>query len=248
MIKLLHSSGGITMDFFKVLSSSLASLAALFILTKIMGNREMSQLSMFDYISSIALGSIAGELAVQSTDSFWEPLVSMIIFAVITFGISWATCKSIYLRRFFEGQAILLYQNGQIFEKNLLKAKMDIDELLSVCRISGYYDLAEIHTVYLETNGKISVLPMADKRPATPSDHNLSPTQTYPMANVIIDGKILNDNLKSTGKNITWVEKQLQTNGITDIHDIILANYDTTNEKLNIYTKYHKKMLRDIFE
>lgn len=236
------------MDFLKIVFSSIGSLTALFVLTKIMGNREMSQLSMFDYISSIALGSIAGEMAVMSTDSFFEPLISMIIFAGFTLGISWITCKSIYLRRFFEGQVILLYQNGQIFEKNLLKAKMDIDELLSVCRISGYYDLEEVHTVYLETNGKISVLPMANKRPATPSDLNLNPTQTYPMANVIIDGKIMRDNLKSTGKNETWVEKQLKTNGTTDIKEVILATYDSTQDKLNIYTKFHRKMLRDIFE
>lgn len=236
------------MDFIKIVTSSIGSLAALFILTKIMGNREMSQLSMFDYVSSIALGSIAGEMAVQSTDSFFEPLISMIIFACFTIGISFLTCKSIYLRRFFEGQVILLYQSGQIFEKNLLKAKMDIDELLAVCRISGYYDLSEIHTVYLETNGKISVLPVANKRPATPYDLNLNPTQTFPMANVIIDGKILDDNLKSTGKNEAWVKKQLQTNGITDIHEVILATYDSTKDQLNFYKKFNRKMLRDIFE
>jgi uncharacterized membrane protein YcaP (DUF421 family) len=143
---------------------------------------------------------------------------------------------------------IIMSIKGSQTEKNLLKAKMDIDELLSVCRISGYYDLEEVHTVYLETNGKISVLPMANKRPATPSDLNLNPTQTFPMANVIIDGKIMRDNLKSTGKNETWVEKELKTNGVTDIKEVILANYDSTKDKLNIYTKFHRKMLRDIFE
>jgi uncharacterized membrane protein YcaP (DUF421 family) len=213
-----------------------------------MGNREMSQLSMFDFISSIALGSIAGEMAVMSTDSIIEPFVSMIIFTVMTILISWATCKSIYLRRFFEGQAILLYQNGQIFEKNLLKAKLDVDELLSVCRISGYYDLEEIHTVYLETNGKVSVLPAAKNRPASPSDFNMEPAQSLPMANVIIDGKIMKDNLKSTGKNETWVEKQLQSNGVTDMKEVILATFDATKDKLNIYKKFNRKMLRDIFE
>jgi uncharacterized membrane protein YcaP (DUF421 family) len=213
-----------------------------------MGNREMSQLSMFDFISSIALGSIAGEMAVMSTDSIIEPLLSMIIFAVMTIAISYSTCKSIYLRRFFEGQAILLYQNGQIFEKNLLKAKLDIDELLSVCRISGYYDLEEVHTIYLETNGKVSVLPASLNRPATPFDFNMSPTQSLPLANVILDGKIMKDNLKSTGKNEKWVEKQLQSNGITDIKEVILATFDGTKDKLNIYKKFNRKMLRDIFE
>ncbi len=236
------------MQIFKIIISSFVSLASLFLFTKLMGNREMSQLSMFDYISSIALGSIAGEMAVMSTDSIIEPLVSMIIFTSTTIIISYSTCKSIVLRRFFEGQAILLFQNGQIYEKNLLKAKLDVDELLSACRISGYYDLEEIHTVYLETNGKISVLPSSTTRPTIPKDFGLDPVQNTPLPNVIIDGKILNDNLKITGKNKTWVDKQLKEKGITDINEIILATFDQNKDTLNIYTKFHKKMLRDIFE
>ena len=236
------------MDILKIVISSFAALISLFIFTKLMGNREMSQLSMFDYISSIALGSIAGEMAVMSTDSILEPLVSMCIFSISAIAISYLTCKSIVLRRFFEGQAIMLYQNGQIYEKNLLKAKLDVDELLSVCRINGNFDLEEIHTVFLETNGTISVLPKVSNRPATPSDLNLTPTQTVPLANVIIDGKILKDNLKSTGKNEAWVERQLKSKGMPDIREVILATYDSTNDQLNIYRKYHHKMLRDIFE
>lgn len=235
------------MHMIKIVVASFASLGSLFVFTKLMGNREMSQLSMFDYVSSIALGSIAGEMAVMSTDSILEPLISMAIFSLFAVLISYGTCKSIYLRRFFEGQSILLYQNGQIFEKNLLKAKLDVDELLSVCRIGGYFDLEEVHTVYLETNGTISVLPKANKRPATPEDLNLNPTQNLPMANVIIDGKILADNLKSTGKNEVWVEKQLQNKGI-DKKEVILATYDSTSDALNVYKKFHRKMLRDIFE
>ncbi len=236
------------MNTLKIVAASFASLGSLFIFTKLMGNRQMSQLSMFDYVSSIALGSIAGEMAVMSSDSILEPFISMVIFSLVTICISLITCKSILLRRFFEGQIIMLYQNGQVFEKNLLKAKMDMDEFLAVCRIAGYYDLEEVHTVYLETNGKISILPAAQNRPATPADFNLSPTQSKPLANVIIDGKILKDNLKSTGKNEKWVEKQLQSKGIPDMKEVILATYDSTTDKLNIYKKYHKKMLRDIFE
>lgn len=232
----------------KILASTFASITSLFLFTKLMGNREMSQLSMFDYISSIALGSIAGEMAVMSTDSVIEPLFSMAIFSVVTIAINYFACKSIHLRRFFEGQAILLYQNGQIYEKNLLKAKLDIGELLSACRISGYYDLEDIHTVYLEPNGTISVLAVAKSRPVTPADLNIDPIQPIPMSNVIIDGNIMKDNLKITGKNEAWVKEQLINNEVTNIKEIILATYDATKDKLNIYTKYHKKMLRDIFE
>jgi uncharacterized membrane protein YcaP (DUF421 family) len=236
------------MDYIEIALSAIGTMVALFFFTKIMGNREMSQLSMFDYVSSITIGSIAGEMAVMSTDSFWKPFVAMVVFSIFSMLISYSTCKSIVLRRFFEGHALLLYQNGQIYEKNLLKAKIDIDELLASCRLSGYYDLEELQTVYLESNGMVSILPKAIYRPLTPYDMNITPLQNMPMANVIIDGKIFYDNLKSTGKNETWLMKQLQQNEISDIHEVILATFDYSKETVNIYLKFHRKMVRDIFE
>ncbi len=236
------------MDYLEIALSALGTMVALFIFTKIMGNREMAQLSMFDYVSSITIGSIAGEMAVMSTDSFWKPLVAMAIFSVFSMAISYMTCKSIKLRRFFEGHTLLLYQNGQIYEKNLLKAKLDIDEMLAACRLEGYFDLEEIQTVYLEFNGTVSILPKAVHRPLTPFDMNITPEQNMPLANVIIDGEIFYDNLKSTGKNETWLRNQLMQKGIKDIKEVILATYDYSKNSVNIYLKFHRKMTRDIFE
>ncbi len=236
------------MDIGKVLTSSLVSLGALFILTKVMGNREMAQLSMFDYISGIAIGSIAGEMAAMSTDNLIEPLLSMTILSLLTLSINYLTCKSIILRRFFQGQALLLYQKGQIYEKNLLYAKLDIGELLAECRIMGYYDLESIHTIYLESNGKISILPIATTRPITPEDIDINPVQSHPMANIIIDGRIMKGNLQSTGKNEAWIINKLKQKGIIDINEIILATFDNTKDDMNIYIKSHKKYKNDIFE
>jgi len=236
------------MEYLKIVFSSIISLAALFMLTKLIGNRQMYQVSMFDYVSSITLGSIAGELAVQSTDSILKPLTSMAVFGIIAFIISYITCKSIVLRRFFEGKAILLYQDGQIYEKNLLKAKLDVDEFLSLCRINGYFDLSEVHTVYLEANGNLSVLPLSKYRPATPADHGLNPAQSTPLPNVIIDGKIMHYNLKLTGRDEKWLLKRLKASGHNDMSEIMLATYDASKDRINIYKKYHKENLKDIFE
>lgn len=236
------------MDIGKVLASSLVSLTALFTLTKIMGNREMAQLNMFDYISSIAIGSIAGEIAAMSTDTLIEPLLSMTILSICTITINYATCKSIILRRFFQGQAMLLYQDGQLYEKNMLNAKLDIGELLAECRIMGYYDLEEIHSIYLESNGKISILPMSNTRPIAPEDVKLTPVQKTPMANIIIDGRIMKGNLQSTGKNEAWVKKKLSQRGVSDIQEVILATFDSSQDDMNIYLKFHKRYKNDIFE
>ncbi|MDF2541187.1 MAG: hypothetical protein K0S47_905 [Herbinix sp.] len=236
------------MELIKIAITSFFTMLVLFILTKLMGKREMSQLSMFDYINSITIGSIAAEMATALENDFLKPLVAMIVLSILTLVISFSTCKSIKLRRFFEGHAVLLYQNGKIYEKNLLRVKLDLDEFLSLCRISGYYDLEDIHTAYLESSGKLSILPTAGSRPVNPSDLNLTPTQKIPMANVIIDGQILMDNLKYTGKNEQWLEKQLSSSGIKDKKEVILANFDATKDQLNIYVKIHKSTKGDIFE
>lgn len=236
------------MEIFQVTITALASMAVLFVLTKIMGNRQMSELSMFDYINSITIGSIAAEMATSLEGDYKKPLTAMIVYGLFSFLISYLTCKSIVIRRFFEGHSMLLYQNGQIFEKNLMKTKIDINEFLQMCRIKDFFDLEDIHTAILETNGKLSIIPIAKERPVTPSDLDLSPSQDIPMANVILDGKILTNNLKSTGNNEKWLEKQLSAYGVADIKEIVLATYDSDNNKLNIYVKLHHMNTDDIFQ
>ncbi len=236
------------MDMLKIAFSALGTLIALFLFTKIMGNREMAQLSMFDFISSITVGSIAGEMAVMSTDSFIEPLIAMTVFTVITALVSFLTCKSVVLRRFIEGESMLLYQNGQIYEKNLLKAKLDVDEFLTACRLEGYYNLEDIHTIFLEPSGMISILPMVAKRPVNPADLNLTPAQEIPLLNVILDGHIMYKNLSTSGKDDKWLQNQLKTNGVKNINDILLATFDASSDTLNIYRKFHRKMMHDIYE
>ena len=119
---------------------------------------------------------------------------------------------------------------------------------MASCRLSGYYDLEEIHTIFLETNGTISILPKSKNRPATPEDLNLNPEQSMPMASIILDGKIMSKNLKTTGKNEQWLDKQLKSQGIKDISEVFLATYDFSKEKINVYKKLNKKMTDDIFE
>ena len=116
------------MELLKIAITAFGSIVALFLLTKIMGDRQMSELSMFDYINSITIGSIAAEMATSLNGDYLKPLMAMIVYGLVSLGISYFTCKSIVLRRFFEGHSIVLYQDGRLNEKNLLKVKIDIDK------------------------------------------------------------------------------------------------------------------------
>lgn len=235
------------MDILKIISLSFSSLVILFILTKLMGNREMSQLTMFDYIVGITIGSIAAEMSTSLESNFMEPVVAMIVYGLVTVFISYITCKSLNLRRFFTGRSRILFDNGKLYRKNFKSAKIDLNDFLMECRINGYFNLSDIQTAILEPNGKVSFLPKSSKRPATPEDLNLSPSEENVVINVILDGVLLKENLSKTGNNINWLENNLKNQGINDIKKVFLATCDNQNN-LSVYIKLDKQNKHDYFE
>lgn len=235
------------MDILKIISLSFGSLVILFILTKLMGNREMSQLTMFDYIVSITIGSIAAEMATSLENNFMEPVVAMVVYGLVTLLISYITCKSLNLRRFFTGRAKILLDNGKLYRKNFKSSKIDLNDFLMECRINGYFNLGDIQTAILEPNGKVSFLPKALKRPSTPEDLNLSPKQENAVINVILDGVLLKENLSRTGNNLNWLENNLKKQGINDIKKVFLATCDNQNS-LSVYVRWEGGNKHGFFE
>ncbi|HEX3038103.1 MAG TPA: DUF421 domain-containing protein [Oscillospiraceae bacterium] len=228
------------MEILHIFLVSVGSFIALFLLTKLMGDRQMSQLSMFDYIIGITIGSIAAEMATSLEDDFMKPLVAMVVYALLSIILAVVSNKSLKFRKFVEGEPILLFDNGKLYRNNLKKAKLDLNEFLTQCRNAGYFDLNNIQTALLETNGKISFLPKAKERPATPADLSLHPNQEKLVTNVVLDGNIMWENLKSTGNDESWLNKQLDLQGVEKISDIFLATCDCNN-KLSIYSKIGEK-------
>ena len=235
------------MTIIKIVFLSLGSILVLFILTKIMGNREMSQLSMFDYIVGITIGSIAAEMSTSLENNFWEPVVAMVIYGVVATGISYLTCKSIKLRRIVSGKSKILFDNGRLYRKNFIKSKLDLNEFLMQARINGYFNLSDIQTAILEPNGRISFLPISTKRPVNPEDLNLNPSSDNVVINLILDGYVLQENLQRTGKDIKWLKKELNKQNISNLKDIFLATYDN-NQNLSVYVKWQKENKHDFFE
>lgn len=132
------------MDIVKIIFTSIGSLAAMFCITRLIGNRQMSQMSMFDYVNGITIGSIAAEFATSLEQDFWLPLTAMAVYGLAAVAIAWGTCKSMALRRFFNGRPTVLFEHGKLYEQNLAAARMDINEFLTQCRAAGYFDLTQL--------------------------------------------------------------------------------------------------------
>lgn len=238
--------GGLMKEILYIIALSLGSVIALFILTKLMGYRQMSQMSMFDYINGITIGSIAAEMATSLEENYVQPLTAMIVYALAAILLSWLSSRSIKARRVIEGKPLVLLNNGELYWENLKKAKIDVNEFLVHCRVNGYFDVSKLETAVLEGDGKISFLPKAAERPVTPSDLNLSAQQDYMVANVILDGKIMEENLRHTGNDEKWLKNQIKGQGAENVEDVLLATCDTSNQ-VTVFLKTHRKEAKSVF-
>ena len=222
------------MEFIKIILTSLLSVVSLFIITKIMGHKQVSQLDFFDYVSGITIGSIGAELA-TSLEEPEKPLIALAVYGIISLVLTWFAHKMPRTRKYINGTPTILMNEGDIYRQNLKKAKLDLSEFMLLCREQGYFDLDEIQTAVFEHNGKLSILPKAANRPATPEDLKITAKATHIGVEVIMDGRVMGENLSRVGRDINWLTKQLKLQGHNDTKEIFLAVYRPEEDKLTLY-------------
>lgn len=220
----------------QVLLTSIGSIAALFLLTKLIGNKQISQLNMFDYINGITIGSIAAEMATSLESDFLMPLLAMTIYAVSAFTLSLIASRSLKARRFINGRAVILFDSGKLYYDNFKRTKLDLNEFLTQCRVAGYFDLSQIQTAIFEANGSISILPKAEYRPINPTDVSLKMSAEKVPINLILSGEVLEDNLKKCGRDRNWLNDRLRTQGVKNPSGVYLACINASDE-LEVYLK-----------
>lgn len=230
-----------------VLMRGLLSLITLFLITKLLGKKQVSQLSLFDYVIGISIGNFAAEITTSVDVQIMNGIFAVLLFGFVAYAVSVLTMKSITLRRFFMGVPTVIIQNGKIIESNLKKVKFDINDLLEECRNNGYFNLDEIEYGIMEANGKVSILAKGENKPVTLKDMNLKPEKQSLCANVIIDGKLMLKNLENMHKDKDWLNKELKIKGYKDYDAILLATLDI-NDKLIIYERNYNTNVLDVLE
>ncbi len=221
------------MDILKIILTSLFSVVSLFIITKVMGHKQMAQLDFFDYITGITIGSIAAELATE-LEQPWKPFIAMVIYGAVSVIISLVINKFPKSRKYLNGTPTIIMDNGKISRKNMKKAKMDLSEFMVLCRNAGYFNLEDIQTAVFEYNGTLTILPVSTKRPVTPNDMQMMPQQDYIYTEVIMDGRILEGNLKKIGLDTVWLSRELEKQGYRSAKEIYLGLCDKEN-KLSLF-------------
>ena len=226
---------------------ALISLFTLFIVTKILGKKQVSELSLFDYVIGISIGNFAAEMTINIDSEEINGILAVIIFGIVAYFVSWITMKSMVLRRLFIGTPTIIIQDGKLLKKNMKKVRLDINDLLEECRIKGYFDLSTIAYGIMEVNGEMSFLPKSNYKMLTPLDIKIKPEQEKLLANVIIDGNVMYNNLKLMDKDDKWLLKKLKIKGYNNIKEILLCTLDT-NGKIVIYGNNDDVVSMDILE
>lgn len=208
-------------------------LTILFIIFKLMGKKQVSQMNIYDYIIGITIGSIAADISLDLEKDLTAGIICLLIYCISSIIVSYLSLKSIKLRSFFNGKEVPLIYNGKINYNNMSKNKITINTLETEARLMGYFNLNEINNAILESNGLISFEPK-DKN-TTKKDLGLKEKNKGLVYNLIIDGTIIKDNLKKINKTEKWLLKQIKIQG-KSLEDIILLTIDG-NDQINTYTK-----------
>ena len=221
------------MRFLVLCLTTLGSFVTMFLIAKIIGHKQISQLDFFDYVTGITIGSIAAELATELEEP-WKPFTAMVIYGAVSLLLSILSNKFPRSRKYLNGTPTILMDHGKIFRDNLKKARLELSEFMVMCRQQGYFDLTSIQTAVFEYNGRLTILPVSTQRPVTPADMALAPEQELLFTELIMDGRILEDNLKRMGLDRTWLDNQLKQQGVRSAEDVFLALCDR-NLKFVVY-------------
>lgn len=210
------------MEFVQIILTAALSAAALFVIAKAEGHKQVAQLDFFDYITGITIGSVAAELATE-LETPWKPLIAMLVYGAVAVGSSFLTRKLPKSRKYINGTPTIILDRGKLYRENLKKAKLDLSEFMMMCRQAGYFNLDDIQTAVYEYNGKLSVLPVSTRRPANPADMGLAPPQETICTEVIMDGRIMDENLKRMGLDLKWLQKRLAEQGYHGADEVFLG-------------------------
>ncbi|GMA64851.1 DUF421 domain-containing protein [Alicyclobacillus fastidiosus] len=224
----------------EVTLESIFAFIALFVLARLMGKRQIAQLSFFDYVTGITLGSIAASLSLDEVKLI-QALISLIIWSGSTMFLSWLELKSYKIRVLMDGTAVVVVQNGEILERNLKKVKLTIDEMMQFLRDKNIFKLSDVEFAIFENSGHLTVLKKSELQPLTPKDAGIPVVSEHAPKLLIIDGHVMEQSLQDIGYSKEWLIGEVMKQGGVDFRDVFLAQIDSNG---NLYVDLYRDKLK----
>lgn len=202
----------------------------LLFITKLMGQREVGRLTLFDFVISITIGSISASPLSSSSQNLIPALISITVLGTLHITFAYIALKNAKFRRIVQEEPLVLIQNGTILEDTLRKARYNLDDLLSELRLKNVPDPADVEFAILEPTGRLSVVPKSQARPVLPRDLQLSTAYEGLPSVLIEDGNVLQDNLNENKLSEDWLREELENLGITDPNAVMIAVLNTRGQ------------------
>lgn len=206
-----------------ILKTTLAFILLL-LLARLLGKKQMSQMTFFNYVTGITIGSLAANIISTDDKTIWDEVVGLIWWCILTALLAYITLKSSKLRKIIDGQPSILVKNGIIQEKALKTSRINLEELSMMFREQGIFSIKDIDYAILEQNGNLSILKVQDQINVTRKDMKIFTSKPkYLPAEIIIDSRIVDKNLITYGLDIQWLENELKYQKINSIDDVFYA-------------------------
>lgn len=229
------------MTFLLVLMRTVLSFAFLLIAVRVVGKQQLSQMTFFDFISGITIGSIAA-IAASDLTAAWEPWLALGVWTLLTLAAANLALYSRKFRKAIDGEPTVLMHKGKVLEHNLGKVRYTIDDLRAQLRAKGAFAMSDVEYAILETTGEMSVLKNPRKEPPIREDFLLVGEYVGLETELIVDGEIIYDNLKNINKDEKWLREMLRAYGVEFANEVFFC---TVDEKGKMYVDRYEDRLRN---
>jgi uncharacterized membrane protein YcaP (DUF421 family) len=215
-------------SFWEMIVRTTVTFSVLLLLARILGKEQLSQLTFFNYITGITIGSIAGEIASHDDTHYLNAITSLIWWSFLTILVSYISLKSSRAKALLDDKPIIIIKNGKILEGNLKKSRLPLGDLNMLLRMQGIFSVKDVHFAVLETNGELSVFKKVAQQSATKQDVKAQiVVPKYMPTTIIADGKIIEKNLPDQGLTEEWVIKQLKKHGVNSVQQVFYAEIES---------------------
>ncbi|TCZ81129.1 DUF421 domain-containing protein [Paenibacillus albiflavus] len=205
------------------------AILSIFVVTKLLGKRQVSQLSLFEYITGISIGALTAYISLNLNAKWYLGIIAILVWVVLSLGIEYLQLKSKRARTFIDGKATVLVKDGKILEDNLKTERLSTDELMESLRKNKAFKLADVEFAIMEPSGDINVLLKKETMPLTPKHLGIKVAPEQEPQCVIMDGQILDESLRTVGLTREWLNTELNKQGLL-LNNVLLAQVDAYNQ------------------
>ena len=215
-------------SFFEVISRTIVTFIILLFLARMMGKKQIGQLTFFNYVTGITIGSIAADIAAHDDTHYLNATTALILWAILTLIVSYMTIKSSKVKEILDDKPSIVIKDGKILEKELKSNRIPVTDLTMLLRLQGIFSVKDVHFAVLETNGELSIFKKVAQQPATKQDVKAPTAEPkYMPCAIIADGVIIQKNLLSLNLTKEWLIKELENSGVNSVNQVFYAQIES---------------------